>query len=69
MNEAFIKMKACILDDKIASLIQEAAAVNDPMSLYRFLFLNTHIKTGKLSETYIIIGLLEIIFQLSDFLR
>ena len=31
MNEAFIKMKACILDDKIASLIQEAAAVNDPI--------------------------------------
>ncbi len=23
--------KACILDDKIASLIQEAAAVNDPI--------------------------------------
>ncbi len=31
MNEAFIKMKTCILDDKIASLIQEAAAVNDPI--------------------------------------
>lgn len=35
MNEAFIKMKACILDEKIASLVQEASAVNDPIQKAR----------------------------------
>ena len=31
LHEAIIKMKVCLLDEKIASLIQKASALNDPI--------------------------------------
>lgn len=31
LHEAIIKMKVCLLDEKIASLIQKASAINDPI--------------------------------------